>query len=54
MVDELVTMAQLEQIKRLLEGGRVDLAGAVVESMIEQRQAQIEQFELEMQEGMNA
>jgi len=48
MIDELITMSQLEQIKRLLDGGRVDLASAVVESMIEQRQKQVDQFEADL------
>jgi len=41
-------MSQLEQIQRLLENGRVDLAGAVVESMIQQRQKQVDQFEADL------
>lgn len=52
MIDELITMSQLEQIRRLLENGRVDLAGAVVESMIQQRQKQVDQFEQDMWENV--
>ena len=48
MVDELITIEQLERVKRLVEAGNNVLAALTLETMIEQRQAQVEQFELDM------
>ena len=54
MVDELITIEQLERVKRLVDAGQNDLASQTLQVMIEGRQERVEQFELEMQEGMNA
>ena len=48
MVEEFITIEQLERVKRLVEAGNADLAVATLEAMIEGRKDRIEQFESEM------
>lgn len=54
MIDELITIEQLERIKRQVETGFDQLALATLNVMIQERKARVEQFELEVQGGMNA
>lgn len=53
MVDELITIEQLERVKRLVEAGVNDLAAQTLAVMIEARKARVDEFELEMQAEMN-
>jgi hypothetical protein len=48
MVDELITIEQLERVKRLVDGGQNDLASQTLLVMIEGRQARVAEFEEEM------
>ena len=48
MVEELITIEQLERVKRLVDAGQNDLASQTLQVMIEGRQARVEQFEEEM------
>lgn len=52
--DELDTIKELKRVKRLLDVGNVNEAWQLVDLMIERREEKVSQFELEMQEGMNA
>ena len=52
MVDEIITIEQLERVKRLIESGNADLAVATVEAMIQGRRNRIETFEKDMFDNM--
>lgn len=45
MVEELITIEQLERVKRLVEGGMNDIAIATLEAMIEGREQRVREFE---------
>ena len=49
MVEELITIEQLERVKRLVDAGANDLAAQTLQVMIESRQERFEQLELEME-----
>lgn len=48
MVDELITIEQLERVKRLVALGNTDMATATLDAMIDNRKQVVEQFEQEM------
>lgn len=48
MVDELITIEQLELVKRLVIQGNTDTATATLDAMIDNRKQVVEQFEQEM------
>jgi len=52
MVEEIVTIEQLERVKRLVDSGNADLASATLEAMIEGRKQRFEQFEKDMWENI--
>ena len=54
MIEELITIEQLERVKRLVDLGQNDLASQSLLVMIEGRQQRVDEFELEIQGGMNA
>jgi hypothetical protein len=49
MVEELNTIEQLERVLRLVQAGNNVLASQTLQNMIERRQDQVEQFELELE-----
>ena len=49
MVDELETIKELKRVMKLLDAGNVNEAWALVDLMIDRREARVEQFELEME-----
>lgn len=53
MIDELITIEQLERLRRLIKADQRDMAVAMLEAMIDARKERVEQFELEVQGGMN-
>ena len=52
MVDELITIEQLERVKRLVDAGQNDLASQTLMVMIEGRQARVDQFESDLFDNM--
>jgi hypothetical protein len=52
MVDELKTIEQLERVLRLVQEGNNVLASQTLQHMIETREDQVEQFELDMWENV--
>ena len=53
MVDELKLIERLEGVRRILKA-QPDLADVILLGMIEEAEQKVAEFELEMQEGMNA
>ena len=52
MTEELITIEQLERVKRLVEAGQNDLAAQTLAVMIEGREQRIREFEEEMFENL--
>jgi hypothetical protein len=52
MVEELVTIEQLERVLRLVQEGNNVLASQTLQHMIEIRESQVEQFERDMWENV--
>lgn len=52
MVDELITIEQLERVRRLVQAGQLDLAEQTLTVMIEGRQQRVAEFEEEMFENL--
>lgn len=50
MVEELITIEQLERVKRLVDGGNADLASATLDVMIEGRKERVEHYEQELEQ----
>ena len=49
MVTELKTKERLEGVQRLLDAGNVDLAGHIIQFMIDEIDLQVEEFEEELE-----
>jgi hypothetical protein len=52
MVEELITIEQLERVLRLVQAGNNVLASQTLQHMIEQRTTQVEQFEADLFDNM--
>jgi hypothetical protein len=52
MLEELITIEQLERVKRLVDAGQTDLASQTLLVMIEGRQERVDQFEADLFENM--
>lgn len=48
MIDDLVSIEQLERIRRLIESGRNDMALAHIEAAINEREDRVRRFEEEL------
>lgn len=52
MVEELITIEQLERVRRLIKAGQEDLAVQTLDAMIDGRLLRIESFEKDMWENV--
>jgi acetolactate synthase small subunit len=50
MVEEQITLEQLQRVKRLVDSGNVDIASATLDVMIEGRKERINQFEQDLED----
>jgi hypothetical protein len=48
MIDELITIEQLERIRRLIDNGNTDMALAHIDAILDERKRRVAQFEEEM------
>jgi hypothetical protein len=48
MLEELITIEQLERVQRLVQAGQTDLASRHLQVMIEGRQERVDQFEADL------
>ena len=52
MIDELITIEQLERIRRMVEQGFDKLALAHIDAILDERRARVEQLEQDLFDNM--